>query len=604
MLPKWFLTLLACVLSAGLLLQAVLLVRLLWVARRGFSASRVRKRLCDGWGRACCACMRREQQDDDTKRFDELVRKQVDDKRVVYARRCLMVMLVLSTTTSARNVMMIASGALDFLTPGQALVSLMWYLLSLGLILIPTLTKAHILDVWHCIFMLCPILWVSPLSGISAQNLMRTRAGMSMISIFLGLLNLNSRVSFFTFATLSVLATYNSGASDLQLVSIEVMMVFAQTALIYSWEIALYEGTRRQLEAKSTRGQQAAVSSLLGMICDSVVVLDKTLKLVEHAPSLANALFHGNGSTLKGMPLENYIVDEEDKEIFRKSMEESSDELASASAGMFHTRLRDAWGNSVQMEVFHVPFPSMDDNVHHLVGLKEPTDAQPAPAPQGETVSDMPAGADPSMSTAKEPAEGGARPTSSITVGLIAELQPTMVGRASSRRSKRSGSSASSQRTGESNANCLQLDTFANPELEITNRNPAFEAKYGSPTTMAELIPEPQEFIQWLSSIADEVYSGAQGPGIKEFASLMVNGCGGIGQGSSDTWRVKVNFPSPTRKTSAGLLVAPDRSRYQVGLRLCKERMPTSSGTRAMAEHQALPGRAVVQTKPAQLHSL
>jgi len=250
--------------------------------------------------------------------------------------------------------------------------------------------------------------------------------------------------------------------------------------------------------------------------------------------------------------------------------------------------------------LFHVPFMSIDDHVHHLVGFKEQpegkdhaaSDTDTTTAPAEESSSSKPKE---SSSMASIP-EGLAGPevclTDTIAVSLEAELrpedrQPRLV------QSRNSRSSRSSSRTRASITNAMQADVYVDSDLSVKYTSVDFEAKYGTPETIAEMIPEPEPFRQWLHSVVDDIFSGVRLPKIEEYGNLTIRSGGETDTGSGEMWRIKVNFPSPSRYAAPGdALPHGDRSSYSVSIRLAKPRR-AGSGTAASTEHGALGGAGV-----------
>jgi len=124
----------------------------------------------------------------------------------------------------------------------------------------------------------------------------------------------------------------------------------------------------------------------------------------------------------------------------------------------------------------------------------------------------------------------------------------------------------------------MQIDVVANTAFPITYASPSFKAKYGSPGTFTEIIPQPQEFTQWLNSIADQVVSGMKLPAIEEFGSLTLSTAEIDGTTSVESLRTFVYFPKP----------GEDRSSYGVCIRFSGQ----NRGTSALVEHHALSGHA------------
>jgi len=182
--------------------------------------------------------------------------------------------------------------------------------------------------------------------------------------------------------------------------------------------------------------------------------------------------------------------------------------------------------------------------------------------------------------------EGSAATGGSPIMGQIPSIEPRSLGRPES-----------SPRAGSSRTGALQVDVIANEDLPIMYASPDFEAKYGLPERIEDLVAEPARLKQWINSVADEVFSGSRLPNIDEFGSLTFGGGEALGDGMGDVWRIKVRFPSPMRRRSTGASLLMDRSEYKVSLRLAKPRgSRAGAGTAANAAHQALGGESEGET--------
>jgi len=108
----------------------------------------------------------------------------------------------------------------------------------------------------------------------------------------------------------------------------------------------------------------------------------------------------------------------------------------------------------------------------------------------------------------------------------------------------------------------MQVDVLAVEQMKVMWASPTFIQKYGSARTFEELLPNPQEFRQWLIRNADAVWSGDQSPGKHDFGGLVV----GKRQGAK-LRLVKVLFLQP-EVLDRILSKAGDRSTYRVSIRL------------------------------------
>jgi len=140
---------------------------------------------------------------------------------------------------------------------------------------------------------------------------------------------------------------------------------------------------RAKLLAAESSMQLVAVRTLLNSICDAVVEIDGSFRLLEHYPKLSNILLHSPASSLRDAALDELIPSEEERQSFARRMGAGSE--APTHADVFHTRLRDSSGTHVAVDLFCVPLRGLDKRRGHLLGVREFTDVAPlAPPPQRE----------------------------------------------------------------------------------------------------------------------------------------------------------------------------------------------------------------------------
>lgn len=132
---------------------------------------------------------------------------------------------------------------------------------------------------------------------------------------------------------------------------------YRQSALRHS-----FEDTRKNTEMQ-------AVRKLLDVVCDAVVELDGSLKLIHHSPKLAAVLLRKSGRSLKGQGLEFFMSTEDQKRYLHVMQQPPSKEML-CSARVVHFSAH-SFNHSVGIEMFSVPFEALDKSIHHLVGVRE-----------------------------------------------------------------------------------------------------------------------------------------------------------------------------------------------------------------------------------------
>ena len=132
----------------------------------------------------------------------------------------------------------------------------------------------------------------------------------------------------------------------------------------------------RSLQYKKMATDFNATSSLLHLMCDSVIELDADLRMVEHSPSLAALLLRGRpGATLAGTDFTDLLANAAEAgravELLR-GLEDCPRDGVNAQA--FQTHLMDSDTNKFRTEVFQVMYHTPEGHARHLIGLRDVTD--------------------------------------------------------------------------------------------------------------------------------------------------------------------------------------------------------------------------------------
>jgi len=160
---------------------------------------------------------------------------------------------------------------------------------------------------------------------------------------------------------------------------------------MYAFERLLYQLTRLELEAQSSRNELAAAQSVLRSVCDVVVVVDDALRLREDSPELRNMLFLNRRRSLRQEDVRSFLASAEDRAKFDEQA------AAATAAGQpvgepprlsvaFHVSMKDSAGIILEVEVFVVGFLKENQQMH-LVGIREQQSGERAAEllrPEGE----------------------------------------------------------------------------------------------------------------------------------------------------------------------------------------------------------------------------
>mmetsp|Transcript_134556 Transcript_134556/g.429781 ORF Transcript_134556/g.429781 Transcript_134556/m.429781 type:complete len:577 (+) Transcript_134556:120-1850(+) len=430
----------------------------------------------------------------------------------------------------------------------------------------PHLLNGHVMRVVHCVLM--ALLMAFSLPWSSPRMELYQKLGSISPRLFLGVMHLEIRVSFWTNAAFSIGLILCLGGLDpsmrVDYLVYEFVFLMMMITTLFCFEVTLTSSAATHVKDRSMQGQNSAVTSLLNMVCDAVVELDDDLRMARDCPALSAALFRGQAKGLCGQSLKEFVCGD-DQAHFEDQI--ASQDTPVAAAKMFHVRLSDSWGNAVPMELFHVRFSGVGEETRHLIGLREHSDTQ---------------------TSAMLPTETLYENTDSLSV----------VGARLDRRGP--------VRAPEGDDDNLQVDVLAADPMTIKFASPKFTRKYGPLDAFEELLPQPQEFRQWLMSTADAVWSGSLSPEVYHFGGVVV------GKDRKAQLRLAIgNFVHPD-VLSLGRADPNDRLLYRVSIRLggrlssgpgTSTSSSRSRGTSSVIEPLSL-GHARIVSKGSSAHGL
>lgn len=149
-----------------------------------------------------------------------------------------------------------------------------------------------------------------------------------------------------------------------------------------------------RLRAEASLSENNANKSLLATMCDAVLELNEDLTLVDDCPQLGVMLLHGGSArTNKGQDLQQFLSAADDRTRFKGYMDSSPVDRSGGLAMAFHSRMRDGLGNTLHVEMFHVPSTFLDGKRKHVLGIREQRDQYNAnPGEDLQVVRHAPAG--------------------------------------------------------------------------------------------------------------------------------------------------------------------------------------------------------------------
>mmetsp|Transcript_134554 Transcript_134554/g.429771 ORF Transcript_134554/g.429771 Transcript_134554/m.429771 type:complete len:579 (+) Transcript_134554:120-1856(+) len=432
----------------------------------------------------------------------------------------------------------------------------------------PHLLNGHVMRVVHCVLMALLMVFALPWSGPRME--LYQKLGSISPRLFLGVMHLEIRVSFWTNAVFSLglmccLLALDPSVTRVGNVVDELVFLVMMITTLFCFEVTLTSSAATHVNERSMQGQYSAVTSLLNMVCDAVVELDDDLRMAGDCPALSTALFRSQTKGLFGQLLKQFVFGD-DQAHFEDQI--ASQDSPAAAAKMFHVRLSDSWGNAVPMELFHVPFSGVGEEPRHLIGLREHSDTHIA----------------------------ASLPKESQTISM--DISPSVVGAPLAHHGP--------GLVPEGDDSNLQVDVLAADPMTITFASPKFKNKYRPVDAFEELLPQPQEFRQWLISTADAVWSGSRSPDVCHFGGLVV------GKGGKAQLRLVMgNFVHPD-VLGQGREDPNDRSSYRASVRLggrlssgtgSSSSSSRSRGTSSVIEPLSL-GHARIVSKGSSAHGL
>ncbi|CAE8681263.1 unnamed protein product, partial [Polarella glacialis] len=135
---------------------------------------------------------------------------------------------------------------------------------------------------------------------------------------------------------------------------------------------------RATLEAKASKELEASVEAVLATICDAVVLLSSSFRLLRPSPHLAGMLLRSSSSAVftTGGNFIDLLV-ESDRDSFLQFMGDSN-----THAKMLHARMRDANSSAVTVHFYHTNYLDLEGQPVHIIGIREDSEENRPQTPQ------------------------------------------------------------------------------------------------------------------------------------------------------------------------------------------------------------------------------
>ncbi|CAE8646229.1 unnamed protein product [Polarella glacialis] len=142
---------------------------------------------------------------------------------------------------------------------------------------------------------------------------------------------------------------------------------------------------RATLEAKASKELETSVEAVLATICDAVVLLSSSFRLLRPSPHLAGMLL-GSSSSAVFMTGGNFIdlLVESDRDSFLQFMGDPS-----THANMLHAHIRDANSSAVTVHFYHTKYLDLEGQPVHIIGVREDSEENRLQPPPQELQSSL-----------------------------------------------------------------------------------------------------------------------------------------------------------------------------------------------------------------------
>eukprot|EP00931_Biecheleriopsis_adriatica_P082142 TRINITY_DN5553_c0_g1_i2.p1 TRINITY_DN5553_c0_g1~~TRINITY_DN5553_c0_g1_i2.p1 ORF type:complete len:547 (+),score=66.97 TRINITY_DN5553_c0_g1_i2:55-1641(+) len=142
----------------------------------------------------------------------------------------------------------------------------------------------------------------------------------------------------------------------------------------------------QEIDVSNLKMEKTGAMTLLDMVCDVVVELDKDLAIRRDSRRFAALLLRSSTRSIEGTPFAEFIASEEERDTVLSKLSATAVD-SEAFVGTCRAKLLDSLRNPVDMEMFFVKVSLQDGGCHYLLGIREVVDAIPdMPTFQSESV--------------------------------------------------------------------------------------------------------------------------------------------------------------------------------------------------------------------------
>eukprot|EP00931_Biecheleriopsis_adriatica_P008648 TRINITY_DN10979_c0_g1_i1.p1 TRINITY_DN10979_c0_g1~~TRINITY_DN10979_c0_g1_i1.p1 ORF type:complete len:625 (-),score=79.07 TRINITY_DN10979_c0_g1_i1:302-1972(-) len=156
----------------------------------------------------------------------------------------------------------------------------------------------------------------------------------------------------------------------------DMLLAIMISILVKSVESWLTQRTGAVLQAQSSTQEAAGARKLLSAFCETQVHLDSELRIYGEHKRLSQMLMLQDAErpTEAKTSFLDFIAEGGDRHRFESFISAATSNLSGSSSmlpGCLPISLKDTTGQVVDVEVFHIFFPSQDGQAGHLIGIRE-----------------------------------------------------------------------------------------------------------------------------------------------------------------------------------------------------------------------------------------
>ncbi|CAJ1382286.1 unnamed protein product [Effrenium voratum] len=266
----------------------------------------------------------------------------------------------------------------------------LWNQLVLGVLIagalwVPCAVTVRTLDLWNLIFNLHIVVFLSP-AAFPTWGVFSGRVFSLVVIQLPCMIFVQSRIlAGVCYLFIAVFTIVRFLSADPELTSTTMLgrraSIFGAEFILFPFVFTLvsfvHKMFRQKVEARVRESDAAsqldAVSALLRLTCDAVIELDNELRLIDQCPKLAGILLRR--ASLQGVCFTD-LISRAEAQRARENLLGNGGAGPCSFATAFHTHLVDSCSSKFRTEVFQVKYRMSNNELRHLIGLRDFTDVK------------------------------------------------------------------------------------------------------------------------------------------------------------------------------------------------------------------------------------